>query len=105
MNTRISLSVVGCWTLTLTEERRLRVFGNSVLKKILGPKRDEVIGDWRISHNDDVYDSFSSPHISRVISQEQWDEGGMWYLCSGGEVHNGFCGETVMNGTACETKA
>jgi len=49
----------------------LRVFGNSVLKKILGPKRDEVIGDWRISHNDDVYDSFSSPHIRWVISQEQ----------------------------------
>jgi len=45
----------------------LRVFGNSVLKKILGPKRDEVTGDWRIPHNEDVSDSFSSPHISRMI--------------------------------------
>ena len=49
MNTRICLSVVGCGFLMLTEEHRLRVFGNSVLKKILGPKRDEVTEDWRIT--------------------------------------------------------
>jgi len=68
MNTRISLPLLlGVGSLTLTEDDRLRVFGNSVLKKILGPKRDEVTGDWRIQNNEDMYDSFSSPFISRVI--------------------------------------
>ena len=40
--------------------------GNSVLQKILGPKKDEITGDRRISHNENVYDSFSSPNSSRV---------------------------------------
>jgi len=39
------------WSVTLREERRLRVFENRVLKKIFGPKRDEVAGDWRKLHN------------------------------------------------------
>jgi hypothetical protein len=38
------------WSLTLREEHRLRVFENRVLKKIFGPKRDEVTGEWRILH-------------------------------------------------------
>ena len=44
----------GCesWSLTLREERRLRVFENGVLRRIFGPKRDEVTGEWRKLHND-----------------------------------------------------
>jgi len=44
----------GCetWSLTLREERRLRVFGNRVLRRIFGPKRDEVTGEWRKLHNE-----------------------------------------------------
>jgi len=43
----------GCetWSLTLREERKLRVFENSVLSKIFGPRRDEVTGEWRRLHN------------------------------------------------------
>ena len=48
---RVILPVVLCgcetWSLTLREERRLRVFENRLLRRIFGPKKDEVIGDWR----------------------------------------------------------
>ena len=46
----------GCesWSLTLSEERRLRVFENGVLRRIFGPKRDEVTGEWRKLHNEEL---------------------------------------------------
>ena len=46
----------GCetWSLTLREERRLRVFENGVLRRVFGPKRDEVTGEWRKFHNEDI---------------------------------------------------
>jgi hypothetical protein len=48
----------GCenWSLTLREERRLRVFENRVLRRIFRPKRDEVTGEWRKLHNKEVRD-------------------------------------------------
>ena len=48
----------GCetWSLILWEERRLRVFENRVLRKIFGPKRDEVTGEWRKLHNEELND-------------------------------------------------
>jgi len=48
----------GCeaWSLTLREERRLRVFENMVLRRIFGPRRDEVTGEWRRLHNEDLND-------------------------------------------------
>jgi hypothetical protein len=59
----------GCetWSLTLREEHRLRVFENRVLRRILGPKRDEVIGDWRKLHNEELHNVYSSPSIIRMI--------------------------------------
>jgi hypothetical protein len=48
------------WSLTLKEERRLRVFENRVLSKIFGPKRDEVTGEWRKLHNEELTDC--TPH-------------------------------------------
>ena len=53
----------GCetWSPTLREERRLRVFGNRVLRRIFGPKRDEVTGEWRRLHNEELYALYSSP--------------------------------------------
>jgi len=44
------------WSLTLREERRLRVFENRVLRRIFGPKRDEVTGEWRKLHNEELND-------------------------------------------------
>ena len=59
----------GCetWSLTLREERRLRVFENRVLRGIFGPERDEVTGEWRKPHNEELNVLYSSPNIVRVI--------------------------------------
>jgi len=59
----------GCetWSLTLREERKLRVFMNKVLRRIFGPWRDEVTGEWRRLHNEELNDLYCSPNIVRVI--------------------------------------
>jgi hypothetical protein len=59
----------GCetWSLTLREERRLREFANRVLRRIFGPERDEITGEWRRVHIAGVNDLHSSPNIVRVI--------------------------------------
>ena len=58
----------GCetWSLKLREERKLRVFDNMVLK-IFGTRRDEVTGEWRRLHNEELNDLYCSPNIVRVI--------------------------------------
>jgi hypothetical protein len=58
----------GCetWSLTLREERRLRVFENRVLRRILGPKRDEVTGEWR-KLLEELNDLYSLPNIVWVV--------------------------------------
>jgi hypothetical protein len=67
----IILAVVlyGCETrsLALREEHRLRVFKNRVLRRIFGPKRDEVTGKWRKLHNGELHNLYSSPDIIRQI--------------------------------------
>jgi len=54
----LPVGLYGCetWSLTLREERKLRVFGNRVLTRIFGPKRDEVTGEWRKLHNEELND-------------------------------------------------
>jgi hypothetical protein len=55
----------------LREERRLRVFENRVLRRIFGPKRDEVTGEWRKCHNKELHDLNSLPNIVRVIKSRR----------------------------------
>jgi len=63
----------GCetWSLTLGEERRLRVFENRVLRRIFGLNRDEVTGEWRKLHNEKLNNLYSSPNIVRVIKSRR----------------------------------
>jgi hypothetical protein len=53
-------------SLTLREEHRLRVFENRVLRRIFGPKRDEVTGEWIKVHNEELRDLYSSPSVIRI---------------------------------------
>ena len=64
----LPVGVYGCetWSLTLREERRLRVFENRVLRGIFGVKRDEVTGEWRKLHKEELNDLYCSPNIVRV---------------------------------------
>ena len=55
------------WSLILREERRLRVFENMVLRRLFGPKRDEVKGEWRKLNNEELNGLHSSPDIFRLI--------------------------------------
>ena len=52
-------------------EHRLRVFENRVLRRIFGPKRDGVTGEWRKLHNEELNDLYSSPNTVRVIKSRR----------------------------------
>ena len=81
----------GCetWSLAMREERRLRVFGNRVLRRIFGPKRDEVTGEWRKLHNEEL-NMYCSPNIVRVIKSRKLRWVGHVARMGRGEVYTGF---------------
>jgi hypothetical protein len=75
MYKNIILPVVlyGCenWSLALREKHRLRVFENRVLRRIFGPKSDEVTGEWRKLHNEERHNLYSSPDIIRQVKSRR----------------------------------
>jgi len=78
----------------LREERKLRVFENMLLRRIFGPRRDEVTGEWRRLHNEELNDLYSLPNIERVIKSRRmkW----AWHVARMGEdrgVYKVFLGK------------
>jgi hypothetical protein len=75
---------------SLWEESRLRVFENKVLRRIFGPKRDEVTGESRRLHNKELYALYSSPNIIRAIKSRRLRWAGQVARMGRGEVHTGL---------------
>jgi hypothetical protein len=67
----VNLCGCGTWWLALREERRPKIFENRVLRRIFGLKRDEVTGEWRRLHNEELYALYSSSNIIRVIKSDE----------------------------------
>jgi hypothetical protein len=82
----------GCesWSLTFREVCRLRVFENKVLRRIFGPKREEVTGEWRRLHKKELYALYSSPNIIRVIKSRRLRWAGHAARMGREEVHTGL---------------
>jgi len=72
-NIILPVGLFGCetWSLSLREERRLRVFENKVLRRIFGSKGGDVTGEWRKLHNAELKDLYCSPKILRVIKSRR----------------------------------
>jgi len=95
-NIILPVVLYGCetWSLTLREGCRLRVFENRVLRRIFGPRRDKVTGEWRKLHNEVLNDLYSSSNIVRVIKSRRmrW----AWHVARIGEgrsVHRVLVGK------------
>jgi len=88
----LSVVLYGCetWSLTLREERRLRVFEKRLLRRIFGPKRDEVTGEWRKLHSEELNVLCSSPNILRVTKSRRMRWAGHVARMGRGEACTGF---------------
>jgi hypothetical protein len=101
----LPIVLYGCatWSLTLREERKLRVFENMVLRRIFGPRRDEVTGEWRRLHNEEINDLHSSPNIVRVIKWRRMRWAGQGERIGGEGGVKGLGGETGGKDATGET--
>jgi hypothetical protein len=96
----------GCetWSLMIREEHKLRVFENRVLRRIFGPKRHEVTGEWRKLHNKELHNLYSSPAIIRQVKANEVD--GACSMHGRGEKNvQGFGGKAQRKETTGKTKA
>jgi hypothetical protein len=78
------------WSVTLREEHRPRLFHNRVLRRMFGPKRYKVTGEWRTLHNEELKDLYSSPNIFRVVKSRRMRWAGHVACIGRGEVYTGF---------------
>jgi hypothetical protein len=92
----IRLFLCGCetWSLTSRELHRLRVFENRVLRNVLVPERDELTGDWRRLHNEELHDLYTSPNVIRVVKLRRMRWAGHLARGGGERCILGFGGET-----------
>jgi hypothetical protein len=76
----------GCetWSVTLREEHRVKVYENRFVRRIFGPKREEVVGGWRRLHNEEIHNLYALPNIIRVIKSRM--DGWMGRACSTHEM-------------------
>jgi hypothetical protein len=107
MHRTIILPIIlyGCetWSPALREEHRLRVFKNKVLRRIFGPGRDEVTGEWRRLHNKELHALYSSPNIIWVIKSRRMGWSGH-VACMGERsgAYGIFTGENLKAGDHLE---
>jgi hypothetical protein len=83
----------GCetWSVTSREKHRL----NRVLRRIFGPERDEVTGEWSKLHSGELHNLYSSPDIIRQIKSRRMRWAGMWHEWEKGEMCTGFWWESL----------
>jgi len=88
----LSFALCGCktWSLILREERRLRVFENGAMRRIFGLKRDEVTGELRKLHNEELNDLYCSSNIVQVIKVRIMRWAGHVARMGRGEAYSGF---------------
>jgi hypothetical protein len=81
-NVILPVVLYGCltWSVTLREERSLRVFENRVLREVFGPEKDEGTGEWRRLHKEKIYSPYSSPNIIRIIKPPRKRYTGMLHM-------------------------
>jgi hypothetical protein len=99
----MSMYLCETWSLTLREEHRLRLFENTVLRRIFGTKRNEVIGGWRKLHNEELHNLYSSPSIIRMMKSRRmrWEEHATRVGKRG--MHIGFGGKARRKETTKKT--
>ena len=76
----LPLVLYGCetWSLTLREERKLRVYENIVLRRIFGPRRDTVTGEWRRLHNEELNDLY---YLTQYCAGDKIEKNEMGWAC------------------------
>jgi len=99
--------VYGCetWSLTLQKERRQMVYEDKVLRRIFGHKRDEVTGEWRKLHNEELNDLNCSPNIVRVIKSRKMKGVGHVARTGGGNVYIGLWWGNLRERTTWKNQA